>query len=147
MGSLRRQNQELAKLLVEREPPAADFEPSSSWADSGSGTPEAAAATFAWAIKAGNKDRLAQVLMWEADPSNTNLTALVEDLSGGLRPLMSEVEASRLVFKDNPAPDEVTFWFQSRFKDGQTLVSPLKLKRSGDQWKVEVVVGGNGAGN
>jgi RNA polymerase sigma factor (sigma-70 family) len=146
---MQRQNQELARLLLSRQKttPAStqtgDFESSSSWTDAGNATPEAAAQTFSWASRSGNQDKLAEVLMFESEPGETNGTALVEELSKGLQSLMSEIEGSRLILTENPAPDEVTFWYQSRFKDGQTLVSPLTLKRVGDHWKVKLVVGDN----
>jgi len=53
------------------------------------------------------------------------------------QPLISEIEASRLVFTENTTPDEVTLWFQNHFNDGHTLFSPLTLKHVGDQWKVK----------
>jgi cell division protein FtsB len=147
VGLLRQQNQELAKRLIDQQQPTASFEPSSSWADAGNATPEAAVETYAWAIKAGNKDKLAEVLMFEPEQTNTNPVALAEELSQGLQPLISGIEASRLLFKDYPAPDEVTLWFQDRFTNGLTLVAPVTLKRFSDQWKVKLVVGAGEAGN
>jgi RNA polymerase sigma factor (sigma-70 family) len=147
VGLLRQQNQGLAKLLADRQAgtPAAEFEPSSSWTDSGNATPDAAANTFAWAIRAGDKEKLAQVL---SDPGQlgTNATAFVEDVSKGLQPLMAGIEASRLILTDNSAPDQVTFWYQSRFKDGLTLVSPLTLQLVGSSWKVRLLPGGDADG-
>jgi RNA polymerase sigma factor (sigma-70 family) len=139
LGRLRQQNQDLAKLVADRQPAPAVFQPSSAWADAGSATPEAAAGTFAWAIKSGNKDKLAEVMMLEADPASTNAAAFVDDISKGFQPLFSAIESSRLVFTENPAPDEETLWFQSQFNDGHTLFSPLTLKRVGDQWKVKFI--------
>ncbi|MGO8699025.1 MAG: RNA polymerase sigma factor [Limisphaerales bacterium] len=141
LGRLRQQNQDLAKLVADRQPSPAAFQPSSTWADAGSATPEAAAGTFAWAIKSGNTDKLAEVLMLEADPASTNAAAFVGDISKGLQPLFAAIESSRLVFTENTAPDEETLWFQSQFNDGHTLFSPLTLKRIGDQWKVMFVEG------
>jgi hypothetical protein len=123
-----------------------DFEPSSSWADSGNATPEAAAGTFAWAIKTGNKEKLAEITIIESGPANANQAALVEEISKGLQPLMSEIEGSRLIFTDNAVPDEVTCWFQSQFKDGHTMVSPLTLKHVGNTWKVKLISGGEKTG-
>ncbi len=144
---LRRQNQELAKRLMDtqRTPSPTDFEPNASWADAGNATPEAAADTFAWAIKTGNKDRLAEVVM-RPDQAETSPSAFVDQVSEGLQPLMSEIEGSRLVFTDNTAPDEVTFWYQSRLKDGNTLMSPLTVQRVGGAWRVKLVVGGEQTG-
>jgi hypothetical protein len=51
------------------------------------------------------------------------------------------------LFKDNPTPDEVILWYQSKFNDGHTLVSPLTLTRSGDQWRVKIVLGPEGGSN
>jgi hypothetical protein len=45
------------------------------------------------------------------------------------------------VFKDNPAPDEVTLWYQDRFPDGHTTVAPLTVKRIGGQWRVKFIFG------
>jgi RNA polymerase sigma factor (sigma-70 family) len=147
-GVLRQQNQELARLLLGRQKtvPASsqtgDFEPSTAWVDAGNATPEAAAETFSWAIRAGNQDKLAEVVMFEPDPADTNSTAAVEAMSNVLEPLMSEIEKSKLILTENPAPDEVTFWYQSQFKDGHTMVSPLTLKHVGNTWKVKLISGG-----
>ena len=152
VGVMQRQNQELAKLLLSGQKTIStptqnnDFEPSSSWADSGNATPEAAAGTFAWAIKTGNKEKLAEITIIESGPANANQAALVEEISKGLQPLMSEIEGSRLIFTDNAVPDEVTFWFQSQFKDGHTMVSPLTLKHVGNTWKVKLISGGEKTG-
>jgi len=146
VGMLRQQNQELAKRLVDQQQPTASFEPSSAWADAGNATPEAAVGTFAWAIKVGNKDKLAEVVVFEPEQANTNLVALVEETSKGFQVLLSGIEASRLVFKDNPAPDEVTLWFQDRFADGHTSLGPLTVKRFGEHWRVKFVVGAEEAG-
>jgi len=145
VGSLRRQNQELAKLLGDQSQPTASFEPSSSWADAGNATPETAAGTFAWAIKVKNMDKLADLVMFGGNQADTNVAMF--DLSKYLQPWMSEIESSRLLFKDNPTPDEVILWYQSKFNDGHTLVSPLTLTRSGDQWKVKIVLGPEGGSN
>jgi hypothetical protein len=141
VGMLREQNQELAKRLVEQQQPTASFEPSSAWADAGNATPEAAVGTFAWAVKVGNKEKLAQVVAFEPEPANANLAALVEQTSKAFQVLLSGIEASRLVFKDNPAPDEVTLWYQDRFPDGHTTVAPLTVKRIGGQWRVKFIFG------
>ncbi|HWI56434.1 MAG TPA: hypothetical protein VNZ22_04360, partial [Bacillota bacterium] len=148
VGLLRRQNQALAKLLSERQQAtsATDFVPSSSWTDSGNATPEAAVNTFAWAMKTGNKDKLAEVLVG-ADPAATNAVALIDEVAKGLQPLMSAIDASRLLVTDTNTPDQVTLWFQSRFKDGQTLVSPLTLQRAGSTWKVRLVPGEGATAN
>ena len=135
VGRLRQQNQDLAKLVTDRQQTLAPLLPSSAWADAGSATPEAAAGTFAWAVKEGNKDRLAEVLMLKADQTNAN--EAVDVISKMFQPLISEIEASRLVFTENTTPDEVTLWFQNQFNDGHTLFSPLTLKHVGDQWKVK----------
>ena len=99
---LRQQNQGLAQLLSDRQQTASatEFQPSSSWSDSGNATPEAAADTFAWATRTGNKDRLADVLMFETDQANTNRAPTVEDVARDFRALMSEIDASRLVLTD-----------------------------------------------
>jgi RNA polymerase sigma factor (sigma-70 family) len=148
VGLLRQQNQGLAQLLSDRQQTASapDFQPSSSWTDSGNATPEAAADTFAWAIKTGNKEKLAEVLVFEAGQANTNQAPTVEDVAKDFQSLMSEIDASRLVLTDNSAPDQVTFWYQSRFKDGHTLVSPLTLQRFGNSWRVKLILGGDEAG-
>ena len=91
VGVLRQQNQELAARLMKRQPLTADYEPSTSWADAGTATPEAAAQTFAWALKAGNKERLADILMSGTDQPTTNLTELAGIISEGLQPVMSDV--------------------------------------------------------
>jgi hypothetical protein len=119
-----------------------DFEPSTAWADAGNATPEAAAETFSWAIRTGNKDKLTDVVMFESDPADTNSAAVVEAMAKALEPLMSEIEKSKLILTENPAPDEVTFWFQSQFKDGHTMVSPLTLKHVGGNWKVKLTPSG-----
>jgi hypothetical protein len=141
---LRQQNQGLAKLLSDREQTAspAEFQPSSAWVDSGNATPEAAAATFAWAIKTGNKDKLAEVLASEPGQANTNLAPVVEDITKDFQPLMAAIDASRLILTDDSQPDQVTYWYQSRFKDGHTVVSPITLQRVGDSWRVKLIVGG-----
>ncbi len=144
VGMLRQQNQELAKRLVDQQQPMASFEPSSAWADAGNATPEAAVGTFAWAVKVGNKDKLAEVVIFEPEQANTNLVALVEELCKGFQVLLSGIEATRLVFKDNSAPDEVTLWFQDRFADGHTSLGPLTVKRFGEHWKVKVTLEGKG---
>ena len=145
---LRQQNQGLAQLLSEKQQgaSAADFQPSSSWADSGNLTPEAAADTFAWAIKHGNKDRLAEVLVFETDPANTNPVPGIEDVAKDFQSLMSEIDSSRLLLTDKSAPDQVTFWYQSKFKDGHTMVSPLTLQQVGTGWKVKLVLGSEEGG-
>jgi RNA polymerase sigma factor (sigma-70 family) len=148
VGLLRQQNQGLAKLLADRQQTtsAPDFEPSSSWTDSGTATPEAAAGTFAWAIKTGNKDKLAEVLVFETAQAAMNRAPTVEEVSRDFQALMSEIEASRLVLTDDTTADQVTFWYQSRFKDGHTMVSPLTLQRVGGSWKVRLVLGGDQPG-
>jgi len=138
---LRRQSESLAKMLSERQAPVAEYEPSASWIDSGDATPEAAASTFAWAVRSGNGNRLAEILEFESEQGITNSAALAEQLASGLQPLMSEIDASRLLVKDDTTPDEVTLWFQSRLSDGQSLVSPLTLKRVGDNWKIKLIIG------
>lgn len=145
VGLLRRENEELGRLLAQQQKTAVDFIPSTAWADSGTGTPEAAAGTFAWAIKEGNKDKLAEVLTFMQDQTNANTAGFVEDVTKLFLPLMSEIESSRLVFTENPAPDEVTFWYQSRFKDGHTMVSPISVKQVDGQWKVKLIIGPSGA--
>lgn len=141
VGLLRNQNQEIAKLLQSRQQTQQEFEPSASWADSGNSTPEAAAGTFAWAIKSGNQSRLADVLALENDPGNTNATPSATDIFQVLQPLISEIDSSRVIATDTSVPDEVTYWFQNRFKDGNSLVSPLTVKRVGNAWKVKMIVG------
>lgn len=79
------------------------------------------------------------------DQTDVNAAGFVEDVSKLFLPLMSEIESSRLVFTENPAPDEVTFWYQSRFKDGHTMVSPISVKQIGGQWKVKLIIGSSGA--
>ena len=149
VGVMQQQNQELARLLLGRQntTPASsqtgDFEPSTAWTDAGNATPEAAARTFSWAIKTGNKDKLAEVVTFESDPADTNSATVVEVMSKLLEPLMSEIEKSKLILTENPAPDEVTFWFQSQLKGGKTLVSPLTLKRVGGNWKVKLTHSGS----
>jgi RNA polymerase sigma factor (sigma-70 family) len=144
---LRQQNQGLAQLLSDRQQPAstADFQPSSAWADSGNATPEAAADTFAWAIKTGNTDKLAQVLAFETDQTNTDRLPTAENVAKDFQSFMSEIDASRLVLTDDSVPDQVTFWYQSRFTDGHTLVSPLTLQRVENSWKVKLILGGDEA--
>jgi len=141
---LRQQNQGLAQLLSVRQQSAsgADFQPSSSWSDSGNATPEAAADTFAWAIMTSNKDKLAEVLVFETGQTNTNPPA-VDEVAKDFQSLLSQIDASKLILTDSSAPDQVTLWFQSRFKDGHTLVSPLTLQRIGNSWKVRLVLGGD----
>jgi len=145
---LRQQNQGLAQLLSDKQQATsgADFQPSSAWTDSGNATPEAAAGTFAWAIKTGNADKLAEVLVFEAGQANTNQAPTVEDVAKDFQSLMSEIDASRLVLTDRSAPDQVTFWYQSRFKDGHTLVSPLTLQHVGNSWRVKLILGGDEVG-
>ena len=144
VGVLQQQNQELARLLLGRQKTApassqtGNFEPSTAWADAGNATPEAAAETFSWAIRTGNKDKLADVVMFESDPADTNSAAVVEAMSKVLEPLMSEIEKSKLILTENPAPDEVTLWFQSQLKGGKTLVSPLTLQHVDGNWKVKL---------
>lgn len=140
VGLLRQQNQGLASLLSEKQQAIStpEFQPSSAWSDSGNSTPEAAADTFAWAMKSGNADKLSEVL-WKPDSGDTNTAVVIDALSKGLQTVMSEIEASRLILTDQTSPDQVTFWYQSRFKDGRTLVSPLTLLRAGDTWKVKLV--------
>jgi RNA polymerase sigma factor (sigma-70 family) len=147
VGLLRQQNQGLAQLLAQRQQTtsAADFQPSSSWTDSGNATPEAAADTFAWAIKTGRTDKLADVLVFETDQTNTNRLPTAEIVSKDFQSLMSEIDASRLLLTDDSVPDQVTFWYQSRFKDGHTLVSPLTLQRVDSSWRVKLIPGGDEA--
>ena len=98
VGVLQQQNQELARLLLGRQKTApassqtGNFEPSTAWADAGNATPEAAAETFSWAIRTGNKDKLADVVMFESDPADTNSAAVVEAMSKVLEPLMSKLK-------------------------------------------------------
>jgi RNA polymerase sigma factor (sigma-70 family) len=147
VGVLQQQNQELARLLLGRQKTApaliqtGDFEPSTAWADAGNATPEAAAKTFSWAIRAGNQDKLAEVVIGP-EPGDSNAAAFIEEVCKGLQPLMSEVEKSKLILTENPAPDEVTFWFQSQLNGGKTMVSPLTLKRVGGNWKVKLTPSG-----
>jgi RNA polymerase sigma factor (sigma-70 family) len=141
VGVLRRQNQELAQHLADQQPTTAVFEPSKDWKDAGNQTPETAASTFAWAIMAGNKNKLAEVVMIEPDPTGTNSAAFAEEAAKGLQPLMAAIEASRLLFTDSSTPDEVTYWYNNRLKDGHTMVSPLTLKRVGAAWKVKLIMG------
>jgi hypothetical protein len=139
---LRRENVELGQLLVRQAAAksnslsAAAFEPSSTWSDVGNASPEAAASTFAWAITAGDERRLLDVGIFSEQNSNEASGARIVEV---LRPLFSQVEASRLVFSDNTSPGEVTFWFQSRLRGGKTLVSPMVVKQVGDGWKVTMV--------
>jgi RNA polymerase sigma factor (sigma-70 family) len=144
VGLLRQQNQGLAKLLADRQQntSAAAFEPSSSWTDAGNATPEAAADTFAWAIKTTNLNRLAEVLVFETDQTDTNRLLRVEDVTKDFQPLMSEIEASRLILTDDSIPDQVTYWYQSRLKDGHTMVSPITLRRVDGNWRVKLTLGG-----
>lgn len=144
VGLLRRENEELGRLLAQQQKTTADFIPSTAWADAGTATPEAVAGTFAWAIKEGNKEKLAEVLTFMQDQTNANTAGFVEDVSKLFLPLMSEIESSRLVFTENPAPDEVTFWYQSRFKDGHSMVSPISVKQVDGQWKVKLIIGPSG---
>ena len=146
VGVLRRQNQELAGTVEggQRAPigpaEAQAFEPSASWTDAGNATPQTAAETFCWAIKAGNAQRLAAVLL-PPEGSDGSTSAPSSEVAKGLEPLLSQIEASRLLVADSPAPDETTLWFQSRLKGGETLTSPLTLKRVGNEWKVKLSVG------
>lgn len=145
VGLLRRENEALGKLLAQQQKTSGEFTPSAAWTDAGNATPEAAATTFAWAIKEGNKEKLAEVLMFMQDQTNATSAGFVADIAKGFLPLMSEIESSRLVFTENPAPDEMTFWYQSRFKDGHTMMSPLTVKQIGGQWKVKMIAGPEGA--
>jgi hypothetical protein len=146
VGVLRRQNQELARMLLGKEESPSTtgedkgFEPSASWADAGNATAESAAETFCWAILTGNSARLAEVLIQPED-SNKDATVFVSEVSQVLEPLLSQIEASRFLVADTVAPDEKTYWFQNRLKGGETLISPLTLKRVGDQWKVKLSQG------
>lgn len=146
VGLLRRENEELGRLLAQQQKTTTEFIPSAAWADAGNSTPEAAATTFAWAIKEGNKEKLAGVLMFMQDQTNATSAGFVADIARGFLPLMSEIESSRLVFTENPASDEMTFWYQSRFKDGHTLMSPLTVKQIDGQWKVKMIIGAQGQG-
>ena len=151
VGVLRQQNQELARLLSGRQlatsssGQASEFEPSAAWADVGNATPESAAETFSWAIKSGNVDKLAEVLV---QPENAagNAAASAAEVAQGLKPFLAQIESSRLLVADNPTPDETTYWFQSRLTGGETIISPLTLNRVGNQWKVKLVVGGDKTG-
>ena len=146
VGVLRQQNQGLARMLLSKQEatsaPGEDrgFEPSAAWADAGNATPESAAQTFCWAIKAGNVNRLAEVLM-QPDHTDKDPSTLVSELSTGLEPLLSQIEASRFLAADNTAADETTLWFQNRLKGGETLISPLALKRVDNEWKVKLSLG------
>jgi hypothetical protein len=142
IGVLRQQNQELAKLLLDRQKSGApgeagDFEPSSSWADAGSATPEAAAGTFAWAVKTWNTNKLAEVLLLPEE-AGTNTAEIVMGLAIILQPGLAQIKASRLVSVDRTVPDEVTFLFQNQLNNGDVQTGPLTLKRIGNDWKVKL---------
>jgi hypothetical protein len=151
IGVLRHQNQELARLLSGRHPAASssaqasEFEPSAAWADVGNATPESAAETFSWAIKTGNVDKLAAVLVQPGNAAGNAATSVAE-IAQGLGPFLSQIEASRLLVADSPTPDETTYWFQNRLTGGETIISPLTLTRVGNQWKVRLVLGGDKTG-
>jgi len=143
IGVLRQQNQELAKLLLDRQKSGAtpgeagDFEPSSSWADAGLATPEAAAGTFAWAAKTLNTNKLAEVLLLP-ESAGTNSAEIVMGLAIILQPGLAQIKASRLVSVDRTVPDEVTFLFQNQLSNGDVQTGPLTLKRVGTDWKVKL---------
>jgi len=138
---LRQQNQELARILARSQSAApkqaGDYEPSTSWTDSGSATPEAAAGTFAWAAKTGNTNKLAEILI-VPEEVGTNTEEFLGAMSMILQPAVSKIKGARLVSMDKPAPDEVTFVFENVLADGNTQLSPLTLKQVGGNWKVKL---------
>ena len=143
IGVLRQQNQELARLLLDRQKSGAtpgevgNFEPSSSWTDEGIATPEAAAGTFAWAVKTWNTNKLADVLLLPEE-AGTNTAEIVMGLAIILQPGLAQIKASRLVSVDRTVPDEVTFLFQNQLSNGDVQSGPLALKRVGTDWKVKL---------
>lgn len=141
IGVLRQQNQELARLLARNQGTdsnqTADFEPSTSWSDAGTATPEAAAGTFAWAVKTGNTNRLAEVMIWP-DEVGTNAAKFLQAMSMILQPTISRIKGSRLVAVTNSPPDEVSLLFQNQLEGGEVQTSPLTLVRVGANWKVKL---------
>jgi hypothetical protein len=111
----------------------------------GNATPESAVETFSWAIKTGNVDKLAEVLIQPENAAGSAAGSAAEVVKG-LEPFLAQIEASRLLVADSPTPDETTYWFQNRLKGGETIISPLTLNRVGNQWKVKLVLGGDLAG-
>ena len=139
IGVLQQQNQELSRQLAQRTAPnqADGFEPSTSWTDSGTATPEAAANTFAWAVKTENTNRLAEVLI-VPEEVGTNAAEFLGAMSLILQPALAQIKASRLVSTDKPAPEEVTYLFQNQLADGSTQMSSLTLKQIDGNWKVKL---------
>lgn len=141
MGVLRQQNQELSRLLAQARSrtaqPPADYEPSSAWSNTGTGTPEAAAGTFAWAVKTGSAEALADVLVLPEEVG-TNTAEFLDAMSLVLQPAILKIEGSRLVSTETLASDEVALLFENRLTNGGTELSPLTLKQVDGQWRVKL---------
>lgn len=139
IGALRQQNQELSRLLAQKTAPnqAERFEPSTSWTDSGTATPEAAANTFAWAAMTGNTNRLAEVLI-VPEEVGTNTEEFLGAMSLILHPAVAKIKGSRLVSTDTSVAGEVTYLFQNQLVDDNTEMSPLTLKQVDGNWKVKL---------
>jgi hypothetical protein len=113
------------------------FEPNTSWVDSGTATPEAAASTFAWAVKTGNTNRLAELLVVPGE-AGTNTEELIRAMSLILYPAVAKIKASRLISTDTSADGEVTCLFQNQLAGANTEMSPLTLKQVDSNWKVKL---------
>ena len=139
IGLLQQQNQDLSRVLAQKTASnsAERFEPNTSWVDSGTATPEAAASTFAWAVKTGNTNRLAELLVVPGE-AGTNTEEFIRAMSLILYPAVAKIKASRLISTDTSADGEVTCLFQNQLAGANTEMSPLTLKQVDSNWKVKL---------
>lgn len=134
--------------------PASDgFLPAEQWADVGLGTPEAAFQTLHWAMRHGNQDRMQQVMVVSPDAVPEGATLIgVDMLSGGVPPVASgspaqptttalaELAGTRIVSRQDIAPDEVQLTVENQHADGTRLPAQMHFRRVGNEWKLAPTV-------
>lgn len=134
--------------------PASDgFLPAEQWADVGLGTPEAAFQTLHWAMRHGNQERMQQAMVVSPDavPEGATLGG-VDMLSGGVpagasgspaqatTTALAALAGSRIVSRQEIAPDEVQLTIENQLADGTRLPAQMHFRRVGNEWKLAPTV-------
>jgi hypothetical protein len=137
LEKLRAENQQLLAAMSAAKSPTgpgavpAGFLPRAAMQDVGTSTPEAAVQTFLWALTQGNLERLAQLTGADGPPIPLNAEQQKSRLSQEAQSFPGFAIAGKNVI----SADEVEIGLQTSV--GGT-VAPIKLRRVGNEWKVDV---------
>jgi hypothetical protein len=117
--------------------PMAAAIPTERWADVGTSTPEAAAQTLLFALKAKNSNRVSEVLTWnvvgEQDQRLQEIqqhhVRLMEQFAGRLKDFSVQPE-------DAAGKDNLTVRFEGTAASGQRMQAEVPMMRRGGEWLI-----------